>query len=309
MPKWITNARPNQPVTGVAAASLQSRLKQVRRYLPRAARRAEQDTEHIHQLRVWTRRAAAALEIFQPFLPKRRAKWMRSQLKRIRKAAGDARDLDVLLDRLEHWSNPPGDLAPLICDVRRRRQAAQPAVVEVDRELGERDLLKRRCRQLLKRVRIRQESSQEAACYGAWSDRQLAAVIDPFFDAAAADLSDLENLHALRIAGKQLRYTMELVAGAYPGRFRKKLYGEISALQEKLGAINDHRVAQARFLTWSEETPDEYFSQLLRELASAEKELLVQERTAFFAWWTPQRSAGLRIAFDEMLALRPENRA
>jgi CHAD domain-containing protein len=309
MPKWITNARPNEPVTHVAAASLRSRLKQVRRYLPRAARRAEQDAEHIHQLRVWTRRAAAALEIFQPFLPKRRAKWTRSQLKRIRRAAGDARDLDVLLDRLEHWSNPPVALAPLIRDVRRRRQAAQPAVVEVDRELRERDLLKRRCRQLVKRVRIRQESSQEAACYGAWSDRQLTAVIDPFFEAAAADLSDLENLHALRIAGKQLRYTMELVAGAYPGRFRQELYGEISALQEKLGAINDHRVAQARFLTWSEESPDESCSQLLQELAAAEGGRLEQERTRFFTWWTPQRSAGLRIEFDEMLALRRKNRA
>ncbi|MEQ8786279.1 MAG: CHAD domain-containing protein [Pirellulaceae bacterium] len=304
MPKWMTNAKPNAPVGRVAAACVKTRLKRVRKHLPKAASQADRDIEHIHQLRVWTRRAAAALRLFKPLLPKRRAKWMRSQLKSIRRAAGDARDLDVLLQRLEQWSDPPGDLAPLIYEVQQRRSAAQPAVVEVYDQMRQDDLLKHRCRELVARVRTGGEEAGEVTRFGPWADEQLRMVLETFYQAASADLSDLEQLHAFRIAGKRLRYTMELLAGAYPRSFRKSLYRNISNLQEKLGSINDRRVAGARFLAWAEQCSDAANAQLLKDLAAAEADQLNTLRQQFFTWWTPEQSQALQSAFDKMLSLR-----
>ena len=49
-----------------------------------------------HQLRVATRRAGAALEIFRDCLPEKDYQTARKQLRRLRRAAGAARDWDVL---------------------------------------------------------------------------------------------------------------------------------------------------------------------------------------------------------------------
>lgn len=313
MPKWMTNAQADDCVADVAAACLRGRLKQVGRHLPRAAKKAEEDIEHVHQLRVWTRRAAAALRMFHDFLPRRRRKWVASQLKRVRRAAGDARDLDVLQERLREWSNPPVDLTPLRDDVARRRKAAQPAIVEVYRELTDDAVLKRRCRKLIARIRFRGDCGEGEPRYGPWADVQLQDVLEPFYRAASADLSNLENLHAFRIAGKRLRYTMELLAGAYPRSFRKQLYGEIALLQDKLGLINDHRVAHARYVAWAEQAdaaPEQCAASadLLRRLAEFEAAQLDSQRQAFFNWWTPVQIESIRSRFNAMLALRPIQR-
>lgn len=330
MPKWIKSAAPNDPVSAVAKRSLQARLKRVRRYLPLAAAQADEDVEHVHQLRVWTRRAGAALRMFDAFVPQRRGKWLAKQLKQIRRTAGDARDLDVLLARLATREPPADELAPLIADVTRRRRDAQPPIVELHETLASGDRLRRRVRKLVARVRWRGSEQSDEPRYGIWADAQLRDALAPFYEAAAkldsaeldsADLeavetatADLDDLHQFRIAGKKLRYAMELLSAAYPREFRKELYREIVALQEKLGAINDHRVAQARYLDWAEcaaaagaeDEPGDKgeYAVLLRRLADAEGASLAACHTEFSSWWSAERAADLRQRFDTMLHLR-----
>jgi CHAD domain-containing protein len=307
MPKWMKSASPDDCVAEVAARCLTLRLKRVRRFLPLAATKAEEDVEHVHQLRVWTRRAGAAMQLFEQFLPRQRGKRLAEQLKRIRKTAGDARDLDVLLARLSGSASQAEELAPLVADVQRRRAAAQPPIAELHEELSAGKRLRRRSRKFVARVRWRGEGSGEEPRYGPWSDLQLRDVLEPFFEAAAVNSADLDALHKFRIAGKKLRYTMELLAGAYPRSFRKELYGEIVALQEKLGAINDHRVARARYFAWAdEEGIDPAYADLLRRMAQSEERCLEETRCEFSAWWSDQRTSELRQRFDAMLSTRDE---
>ena len=68
--KWISDVSPDEPLLVVARCVLESRLEQVWHYLPRAADEPEH-VENVHQLRVSTRRAMAALEIFQDLEPPR----------------------------------------------------------------------------------------------------------------------------------------------------------------------------------------------------------------------------------------------
>src|SRR5262249_10196867 len=57
--------------------------------------------EHVHQLRVGTRRAGAALRIFADCLPGKLHKRTRKALRQVRRAAGSARDWDVFLAMLK----------------------------------------------------------------------------------------------------------------------------------------------------------------------------------------------------------------
>jgi CHAD domain-containing protein len=51
----------------------------------------------------------------------------------------------------------------------------------------------------------------------------------------------------MRICGKRVRYAMELLAGALDHSFRRELYPTFAEVQEKLGTINDHATAIARY--------------------------------------------------------------
>jgi hypothetical protein len=77
--KWIEGVAAGDRTGDVALRALRIRLGAVLELLPLAAEKAEEDTEHIHQLRVWTRRAVAALELYEDLLPRRRTSWMKKQ--------------------------------------------------------------------------------------------------------------------------------------------------------------------------------------------------------------------------------------
>ena len=80
MDKWLPDVSPDDRAVAVAARALAGRLDAVRRHLKRAA--AGAGTEDIHQLRVWARRADAALRLYADLLPPKRLKWFRKWLRR-----------------------------------------------------------------------------------------------------------------------------------------------------------------------------------------------------------------------------------
>src|SRR5690242_19116005 len=95
--KWIGGLTPDMPVHKAAEHVLEVRLGAVAYHLPLALEQAHEDPEHIHDLRVSTRRAAAALRIFADCLPAKVHKSSKKYLRRLRRSAGQARDADVFL--------------------------------------------------------------------------------------------------------------------------------------------------------------------------------------------------------------------
>src|SRR5947207_7232285 len=93
--KWIGDLGGEMPMPAAARRVLDVRLRSVSERLPLALFHAEEDREHVHQLRVSTRRAGAAVRIFTECLPNKNRRTMARALKRIRRAAGAARDWDV----------------------------------------------------------------------------------------------------------------------------------------------------------------------------------------------------------------------
>ncbi|MHB8862142.1 MAG: CHAD domain-containing protein, partial [Pirellulaceae bacterium] len=201
--KWILTASADDPVRDVAVRTIEVRLAAVRHHLPLAAEKAHENVEHVHQLRVATRRSVAALEMYRKLFPKEPRKALASELKAVRRAAGRARDYDVLLERQTQHSEDP--LArQFLKEVRERRSAAQIPLREIHASLAKTQQLDLLAQQMYA------AAANESPLFGPWARKQLRKSVKAFFASEPSHLNDLEALHAFRIRGKELRYAMEL---------------------------------------------------------------------------------------------------
>lgn len=301
MAKWIDDIQPETPVSTLARRTLELRLESVCEWLPRAATEHAADREYVHQIRVASRRSMAAMHAFRELSPRRRwnkmARWLRS----VRRAAGDARNDDVLAIHLEKLvaDEALAGAAPALARVLREREHAQLAIDALYATYLTKDIPARSLA-LVERVRWR-AAEEEPNCESA-GRAALDAAWNAFQDAAEADLADAAALHAMRIAGKRLRYTMEIFAAAFPPSFREELYPRVEQLQELLGEVNDRATSCARIAQWLTVEDDSIPVLAVEELLSHELELLERSRQEFFKWWTSPQIDRLKGAFAPYLA-------
>lgn len=295
--KWI-DSEPRDSVRKIARRALEARLERVWYFLELAMRQPRSETENVHQLRVFARRAAAALETFEACLPPRRGRWMQKQVKRIRKAAGEARDLDVLWMRwVDRIGQMPSDQAALLlARVKLQRRNAQRPIDKVLKKLV-RKRFRRKTAKFLRRLRGRGDNAACNEPFACMARVALGRLVAPYLCAAAAEMSDAEALHKFRIQGKQVRYAMEIFAGAFDADFRHELYPIVAALQDRLGAINDHVTAEKYLTQWRDETDSCALRQALDMGLSHEQHSRELARQEFLAWWTPQRREDLSGRF------------
>lgn len=278
-------------VVDVATLTLRDLLLRVVHYLPLAAERPDEDIEHVHQLRVSSRRAAAAVRLYRPLLPPASARWMTVQLKRIRRAADAARDFDVM-----------GEGLPTAGLCRRRklaRQRAQQPIIAVHKRLRRGQIFASRCARLVGSVRL--PDGLTSPSFRSFGALRLLPVLDDLFTAGEADLHSPGALHRLRIRAKKLRYTMELLADAFPPVLGEELQPLVKSLQSMLGEINDHHTGRKRLMSWLRRARDEDLRAIV-EMIHQLNVAFEHSRQQFFDWWTPQRQAELRARFDVLLA-------
>jgi CHAD domain-containing protein len=301
--KWILDVAPSDRTSDIAVRTLKARFAAVQHYLPLAAEKAKEDAEYVHELRVWTRRASAALDLYEDFLPRRRRVWMKGQLKRLRRAANDARDYDVLAQQLAR-EHPGPEVERWLEKVRTQRCKAQRPIVAIHERLKHDDRFARRIMKLLRRVRLRvkKDAVSEDIHFEDWARSSLRPIVRRFFKATPADGIDVAALHKLRIRAKDLRYAMELLAGAFSQDFREKLYPVIESLQDKLGEINDRETAQVRLRQRIDAADDKADVDYLRKLSAEERSQLKQARREFLGWCSPQLREDLRAHFYALLA-------
>ncbi len=233
---------------------------------------------------------------------RRHFSWMKKQLKRVRRAANGARDCDILIERLKKESASRGNRRwrKTLCA---ERQEAQQAISAVYDRLEHDQRFAKRLEMLLERVRARGEAKNGAvtSCFGKWARERLRPAVEAFFAAVPADHTDARALHIFRIRGKDLRYSMEALAGAFTDEFRTQLYPAVESMQERLGEVNDLATAQ------------EKLSRKIDQMAKSEKKswrkLLTDKHAQtesairlFWQWCTPQMLEELRARFDALLA-------
>lgn len=254
-------ARPPRPSRGAPEATdtviqaarkvLGTQLVRMREHDP-GTRRGE-DPEALHQMRVATRRARAALRFFAAGTPERPREWLNQELRWLGVALGEVRDLDVQLETLEVRRDEAsgararalGTFHAELQHLRARRQTQLREVLRSSRyhrllvhlehfvdavgddavpEIGQRPVAevgRVQLRAAMERLRKR-------------GRRVARGAREP----SAADL------HALRIRMKRVRYALEFL-GELVGKPGRGVVKRLVELQDLLGAHQDAFVAAA----------------------------------------------------------------
>ncbi len=198
----------------------------------------------LHQSRVALRRLRSGLSIFKPMLADDRYEAIRAELRWISNALGEARNIDVLLDRVAD------------------RRAAKPLRKARERAYAA-------ARQALDSPRLRASMLDlaEWIATGPWlAAPEMADARDrPLYEFAVEVLDryrrrvkrsghglahlDDEDRHEVRIQAKKLRYSAEFFAPLFASeprsRRRKVFLGALEDLQNELGKLNDLAITPA----------------------------------------------------------------
>ncbi|MFZ2627472.1 MAG: CHAD domain-containing protein, partial [Rugosibacter sp.] len=231
---------------------------------------ATENPEYIHQMRVATRRLRAALRLFSPILPADFAQPLKAAFRPLMKQLGHVRDLDVLHTEivamvLAALPDEPR-LAALSNQIMLRRHHARKAANALLRAPSYGHMLLTAL-QILVGTRFCAEPffepltpsldvsgldgapatqppaqpSPSLASFAAQRLRRLGKQV--MRQARAARIDNPASLHALRIAGKRLRYAMEFFSPLASPREQRDALRQLTRLQNTLGQLND--LAQA----------------------------------------------------------------
>lgn len=212
-------------------------------HLPRAT-----DIRRVHDLRVTCRRLRNGLRLLTPLLARpRRLRHARRSLRDLAAALGAVRDVDVQAHTLRHLllRTPDRRLHPclrqLLGRLQARRDEALPSLRATARRFRHSRHTRRVARHLARLAahpgdtrRGRRRGPAAALLQG-----RLAKLLA--FRPVVEHPEAPEPLHRMRIAGKHLRYTLEILARLRRDRFRTFLDALVE-LQEHLGEIHDSLV-------------------------------------------------------------------
>ncbi|MGB7994323.1 CHAD domain-containing protein [Methanoregula sp.] len=222
--------------------------------------RKAEDIEPVHRMRVASRRLRAALPLFSSCFPdKDFRRWMR-QIKMITRALGAARDNDVQVAFLKKYlktqaepaqpktasipvnlENTGNPLTALLARFQKQRGIFQKDVIAVLDELERSQMipqLQSACLALEQQFGIKKRERYDGTLPIAAENigRKLHEVY--LFEPFVHNPDAVFEHHALRIATKKLRYTLETYAPLFR-RDLKKPIERIKRLQDLLGDIHD----------------------------------------------------------------------
>lgn len=196
------------------------------------------DPETVHDLRVWSRRLQQALRVIHPAAKPPKIKKVLRVLRQVRQALGSCRNLDVNLDLIKE----------------KRQQASAAAVqrawgaVQDELEANRGRLLERARREIARHDLFGFIARAQALIEAADGDADPVEILEnaiaksmKAWQAAfvsATQQSDEVHLHEFRIAGKRLRYRVELLAELGENK-AKPLVEALKELQNALGDWHD----------------------------------------------------------------------
>ncbi len=208
--------------------------------------RQGKDIEAIHRMRVASRRLRSAFPLFESCYPaKYRARWG-DGIKGITSALGQARDMDVQIERLTNFLAGLTDFhcrpgpRRLVLRLRQKRERLQKKVNLALDELENKHVLDTLDEQ--NRARLGDQAAGEPYDFALY---QLAkgAILDLLkkflaYEVFIHDPEAISELHAMRIAAKRLRYTLEIFSTLYPNELKNYVQA-VKTTQEMLGEIHD----------------------------------------------------------------------
>jgi CHAD domain-containing protein len=208
--------------------------------------RKPRDIEAIHRMRVSSRRMRAVLDVFQDCLPTRRGIIWQQTIRRLTGALGEARDTDVQIDSINEifksLSDPvlrPG-IRRLLLRLRQKRAKLQMRLLKRLDEY-ETSGVPEEMKAAFSHSAAR---SSEVYLYTpelykrSFEKIHTSYIAFSSYEEKIQDPANITELHAMRIAGKNLRYIMECFSSLYSNELKNPL-NVMRTAQETLGNIHD----------------------------------------------------------------------
>ena len=197
------------------------------------------EVEPLHQCRVATRRLRELLPLCEPEVETGIAARARRRLRRVGRAMGPVREVDValeLMDELAAAEVVAGEAQErlrrhLVDEREERREQMLERLRSIDTPRLERDLAT-----VARLLGMRQQTDGWAQMLAVRMERRaraLRATVD-----AAGPLYIADRVHAVRIATKRLRYVLELAGDTGEAR-TKRAVRDARSVQEILGRLHD----------------------------------------------------------------------
>jgi CHAD domain-containing protein len=278
-------------ITDAARQTLDHALGTVADRLENVLGTSNRRRQHIHDLRVATRRATAALNLFRDSLPKRVRTDVRGTLRALRQSAGAARDWDVLLQQLtkkiRHADAPDAPTLDMLAGYAlAHRTLTETALEQAGRQCPPHHLKKLQTR-VAEAVRWKRKAQPTL---GDFALPLIGDLVKGFNRLADRPNPEWSMLHEVRIAGKRLRYTLEVVTGCCDKAVTEQIMPALERLQDILGDINDslHTAQFLRDLLTSMQATaptaaQRYKSVLTRQITEQQERMLLG-REAFTTW-------------------------
>ena len=235
---------PDQAICGFGANVLSRYMSALRQEVTGVNR--GEDIEAIHRMRVASRRMRSALSLFETcFAPKYRNLW-RNEIRQVTRALGQARDTDVQIDFLQHFlatlqesRSRPG-INRIILRLRQKRARLQVNVINALNELEKSHALDSLEEQT--KTWIVERTAGEPINFSLYNlaNKAILEHLQAFlgFEKYISNPEAVAELHAMRIAAKQLRYTLEIFSTLYADELKIPIQ-TVRTAQEKLGDIHD----------------------------------------------------------------------
>jgi CHAD domain-containing protein len=212
--------------------------------------RQAEDIECIHRMRVASRRLRAALNLFKDTLPRKKFAEWEKQVKRVTRVLGAARDTDVQIAALDEClgtltepRHRPG-IERLRLRLQQRRARLQADVLKtLDgwEASALADDMAQSLRQTLVQARLNQVEAASPLVFQL-AHSHISLRLEEFlsYESCVSKPEQVEELHAMRIAAKRLRYTLEIFAplATREDELKEPLKATREA-QELLGDIHD----------------------------------------------------------------------
>ncbi|MFN8642866.1 MAG: CHAD domain-containing protein [Candidatus Binatia bacterium] len=281
-------------------------LGRLREALP--AVRYGEDPEAVHEMRVAVRRLRTALRLGRAALPVRQREALGRELRWLGSALGPVRDLDVQLANAA-WHRQrlaPAARAPidgLRRALRRDRIAARAALEQaLDSTRCARLLLALERAAVAPRRPVRAAAAEPIAEAGRRAVKRAMRRLRKLGD-GVGELPAAEDLHALRIRAKRLRYALEALK-PISGREGRRMTKQLVRLQDVLGRFNDSMVAAATVRRYRDALPAKTppaTRQALSTIADAELRRAGAAQARFEAAWRRFTDRGARRRLRALL--------
>lgn len=268
--------------------------------------RRARDIEYIHRMRVATRRLRSALPLFGKQIAEKPTLFWFKRIRKLTRALGEARDTDVQIQHLDELQqtlvipNRSG-VRRLWLRVKQKRRALQAKVFEALTDFEQSNIITEMAQKLAPLDIYRDTVDLHDVELLRFAADAITVKLSDFlaFSEIVDQPEKISELHAMRIAAKRLRYTLEFFAPLYENQLRQPLK-PLRTAQETLGSIHDCDVWIAympQFMQEERQRTLDYFGSArpykrlepglvyYQQIRGEEREKLFQEFNAAWHGW------------------------